>query len=413
MIDQIFAFESTRVRHRAAPLLEEREAYLTHLYNQATPIDQLRSIAATLTLIVRFMGLQSMRFIDPFEVEAAARCWCSDPCRARGRYPKSSKNFSGVATRWFRFAGVMNHTPTVRSESESIIDDFYGHITVDRGFSDQVVRGYMSRVSFFLSWIKNKRLAFADISVSDVNEYVLHLNERGLTPTTINGTVAALRSFFRYADSVGLNTSRIARSLRYLTVSRHSHKLRGPEWRDVRHLLDHGFGTSPWELRAAAVISLCAIYALRRCEIVRLKLSDIDWVTETITIRRGKSGRIQKFPLQFEVGQTILDYLRNGRGKCTCRNLFVSIRRPYKPLEPTVTYDMLSNRLRHLNIEAQNFGLHSLRHSCATKLLRDGSSLKDIADFLGHADMSSVSIYAKFDIKALKNIAEFSLAGLT
>jgi hypothetical protein len=54
MINRIFTFESTRVRQRAAPLLEEREAFLSHLYNLSTPIDQLRSIASTLILIVRF-----------------------------------------------------------------------------------------------------------------------------------------------------------------------------------------------------------------------------------------------------------------------------------------------------------------------------------------------------------------------
>jgi site-specific recombinase XerD len=57
-------------------------------------------------------------------------------------------------------------------------------------------------------------------------------------------------------------------------------------------------------------------------------------------------------------------------------------------------------------------GLHSLRHSCAMQLLHEGSSLKDIADFLGHSDMSSVNLYAKFDLKMLRAVAQFSLAGL-
>jgi alpha,alpha-trehalase len=49
--------------------------------------------------------------------------------------------------------------------------------------------------------------------------------------------------------------------------------------------------------------------------------------------------------------------------------------------------------MKKLGIESESIGLHSLRHACATQLLRRGSSLRDIADFLGHRDMKSVSIY--------------------
>jgi site-specific recombinase XerD len=54
-------------------------------------------------------------------------------------------------------------------------------------------------------------------------------------------------------------------------------------------------------------------------------------------------------------------------------------------------------------------GMHSLRHACATELLRQGSSLQAIADLLGHRSMRSVSIYAHCDSLALRKVADFSL----
>jgi site-specific recombinase XerD len=68
--------------------------------------------------------------------------------------------------------------------------------------------------------------------------------------------------------------------------------------------------------------------------------------------------------------------------------------------------------MRKLAIELDHVGAHSLRHACATRLLDKGTSLKDIADFLGHRDMHSVSIYAKHDIRTLRKVADFRLAGL-
>jgi integrase len=209
-----------------------------------------------------------------------------------------------------------------------------------------------------------------------------------------------------------LGKSKISSKIKYRKVRRYETVAKGPEWKDVRSLLDHGFGSSHAELRAAAVVSLCAIYALRRSEVTRLRLCDIDWVAETLTVRRSKSGVIQRFRLQFEVGATILNYLRNARPKSACKSLFLSIRPPYRPMDPSVIWKIVANKLRRLGIHSGTYGLHAFRHSCATKLLREGIPLKDVAEFLGHKSISSAFIYAKFDQEILERVADFSLSGL-
>lgn len=412
MIDRLFAFESTRARYKAAPLLRERESFLAYLYENGTSLERLRAIAATMIQIIRFMNISTLRLITPFEVEDAARCWCADEHRARGRRRKSPENFSTVARQWFRFADVMSPMAQVRTEHESVLEGFRRYLNHDSGFSDQTIRCYFERASQFLVWIRSKKPVFGDIGIDDVNAYLSHCLDLDCRPRTINGTCCALRCLFRFAASQDLGSSRIAARIKSMRVPRCQTRPRGPEWREVRRLLNHGFGSTASELRAAAVVSLCAIYALRRCEVMRLKLTDLDWIAETITIRRGKSGKIQQFPLQYEVGEKILRYLRNARGKCGCRNVFVTIKPPYRRMDPTVTWRMIAERMRTLGITSENYGLHSLRHSCATKLLRDQFSLKDVAEFLGHANMSSVSIYAKFDLRTLRQVATFSLASL-
>jgi len=180
----------------------------------------------------------------------------------------------------------------------------------------------------------------------------------------------------------------------------------------IRRLLDHDFGTKPADVRAEAIMSLCSIYALRSYEVVRLKLSDFDWANEIITIQRAKSGRVQQFPIQLEVGEKLIRYLKQVRPRCKCRNLFVSLKPPYRPVGTTILWVIIASRMKALGIQSKNFGAHSLRHACATQLLRDGTSLPDIAEFLGHSDLKSVSIYAKYDVEALRKVADFSLAGI-
>ena len=118
-------------------------------------------------------------------------------------------------------------------------------------------------------------------------------------------------------------------------------------------------------IQAQAIILLCSVYALRNGEVTRLRLEDIDWRKETLTIRRCKGSRIQQFPLQFEVGEAILRYLQ-VRPRCTCRNVFVTQRLPHYPILRTTLGQIVTERMQQLRIVVDRFGPHGLRHACAT-----------------------------------------------
>ena len=84
-------------------------------------------------------------------------------------------------------------------------------------------------------------------------------------------------------------------------------------------------GNSAAALRARAVLFLLAVYGLRSGEISRLLLSDFDWRLETFTVNHSKRGGAQKYPLQREVGDAILEYIRKARPRSSCRNLFLTL----------------------------------------------------------------------------------------
>ena len=73
---------------------------------------------------------------------------------------------------------------------------------------------------------------------------------------------------------------------------------------------------------------------------------------------------------------------------------------------------IVASRLRPLGVSLLHYGPHALRHACATHLLDRGHSLKEIGDYLGHVRPDSTRVYAKVNVAALRNVAEFSLEGL-
>jgi integrase/recombinase XerD len=414
MIEEIYKFESSRVRQRQAPLFEEREQYLSHILEQGTSKTHARLVGSMLLHIIRVMQLDSMRRVDVEEVREAANRWLTDPwpVKLRNGSQKSTSTFTYLALKWLTFHDQLNIAVEPKGPYDLILDQFVHFLTFTRGLASQTIDGYTSRVSLFLRWVSVRHENFSEVGINDVDDFFEARRNLGASPRTIVSFCNALRLFFRYSETRGWNTFKVAPAISKPRICRYNGAPKGPAWKDVRRLLDHSFGTSAVELRAAAILSLCSIYALRRSEVASLKLIDFDWFSETFTVKRAKSGRIQQFPLQFEVGETILQYLQRGRPRCSCRNLFISLKPPYRPLLPTTVWCVIANRIKSLGIASDRFGPHALRHACATELLRKGSSLRDIADFLGHRDMASVSIYAKYDIRTLKQVAAFGLAGV-
>jgi integrase/recombinase XerD len=413
MLDTLYKRNCILARQLAAPLLKEREQYLAHKFDQGVSEDRLQSIASTLFHIVRIMKLTSMAAIEMTDVQRANDVWMFDTDhRMKQPGQVSGPSFKNTALDWFRFHDVITESPKPVSPVELIRNEFISFLRDSRGMAPETVRGYGLKVALFLKWVWIRHEGVSLISLDDVEDFLRAKRGEGCKPRTLVAFCGPLRIFFQYAEIRGWSKAQISTGIQNPRIPRPDTAPKGPRWKDVRRLLDCSPRIKTADLRAAAILSLCSIYAMRSTEVVNFMLNDFDWINETFTVRRAKRGRVQQFPIQFEVGEKVLRYLQYGRPRCHCRNLFVSLKPPYRPMRPTTLWGIVSDRLKHLEINSEHYGGHSLRHACATELLRKGSSLREIADFLGHRTLKSVSIYAKYDVRSLRQVANFSLAGV-
>jgi integrase/recombinase XerD len=153
---------------------------------------------------------------------------------------------------------------------------------------------------------------------------------------------------------------------------------------------------------------LLAVYGLRAGEVKLLRLDDFDWEKELLSVSCSKTRRQRIFPLSRPVGDAVLLYVRQVRPRTRHREVFLKF--DGHPLNDI--YAIVSPRLRQLGVPIPHFGPHALRHACATHLLAEGCSLKQIGDQLGHQDTDSTRIYAKVDIVGLRKVADIDLGGL-
>jgi integrase/recombinase XerD len=140
-------------------------------------------------------------------------------------------------------------------------------------------------------------------------------------------------------------------------------------------------------------------------EIAALTLDDIDWKHDRIDIRGRKAGHSTAYPLDPAVGESILDYLKEGRPKTSGRALFIGAYAPYVPLSYVAASYVAKRYLCKAGIKVSRPGSHTLRHTCVQRLVDSGFSLKTIGDFVGHRTPDATRIYAKVNIAALRLVA--------
>ena len=151
---------------------------------------------------------------------------------------------------------------------------------------------------------------------------------------------------------------------------------------------------------------LIARLGLRPPEVTAIELNDIDWRAGEILIR-GKRQLHDRMPMSAEIGEAIVDYIKNER-RGPDRALFVSVKPPFKRFKDAqILRWILRDAYDATGISPPQayIGTHILRHSLATDMLRKGASLTEIGDVLRHRSAMNTTIYAQHDVDALRSIS--------
>jgi len=276
----------------------------------------------------------------------------------------------------------------------------------------RTVPRHSSRAGVFLRWLPERRDNFSLVSLNDVDDFLASKASDGWCSTTLAAQGQALRAFFSHAGIRGWCAPGISRGIRSPSIPKYDGLRKGPTWKEVRRLLQSTSGAKPATLRARAVLSLCSIYALRSSEggaasPERFRLARRNICCTTIEARWAS---------------TLSNPVRSGRNNPTIseeREAALLVPSCLCYIAPAVSAPAIGfpvanrkPRIKQLGISSRHKGPHALRHACATHLLGRGTSLKEIADSLGHRDSRSIGIYAKYDTRSQRKVAAFRLAGL-
>ena len=413
ILNRLFTRKHHKLRYLTYPLLKERTEYLQMWEDKGAATQTLRGIAAYQLHLIDYLHIEDGRMVSTEDIRQSADSWMTVQKPgikdASGEYGR--RRFTSYTTGWLSYMGQLICEDDMFPFKEHVMEylDWLEH---DKGYSSSTTEGRYSQLKTMMLNLKVDGLK--DITPSVLDGYIRKRHdEDGCKRRTIAETVTVLRGFFRYAEGKGLCNPGLAYSLKAPRVYAYEDLPSFVPWETVQHILQSKKDAVGTGVRDYAILLLLSIYGLRCSEVTNLKLKDIDWRNETVYLRRAKNCSPQVLPLLPIVGDVIIRYIKEARfNKSRNEYLFLCKRAPHEQLSTSAIYNLVRDELKDKGLELRHYGPHSLRHTCATRLINTGCSLKEIADLLGHMQLDTTRIYAKVDIKNLRKVADMNWEGL-
>lgn len=277
------------------------------------------------------------------------------------------------------------------------------------GYSKSIVNGTPIYIREFLHYLENNGVnAINNLQSKHIKEYHKYISIRanqrrggGLNTKTINQQIKAIEKLLEYLQQKGVQGLPSCNIRLEKVQKKEIIALSVEEIKELFALTKKEVNTEKEEILQARDKTILVIYyscGLRRNEGINVSVDDINFDTRILHVRKGKNYKERFVPISKLNAEYLKEWIYDYRSKIVKdkkeHRLFIGLR------GEITTSGTLYSRLQLLKLQSENteltekvIGLHTLRHSIATHLLKAGMHIEKIAKFLGHSSLESTQIY--------------------
>ncbi len=281
------------------------------------------------------------------------------------------------------------------------VPKFVDYLASYRSYSPSTVRAYTRDLQIFEEFLSggNGHLPIpGEITRHQVIQFAVSLS--GMAPLSVRRKLACLSSFFGFLQDMGYVQGNPARRLPLPKVELLVPVTLSQE--EAQQLV--AAADRPW---TRCLVILLLTTGMRRSEAVAITLEDIDLENGQLLVH-GKGSKERTVPLTQEAIGAIRHYLTH-RKKTDCQRLFVS--QTGEAIQGRVVNQMLDRVLQKAELVGRGITPHTLRHTFATHLIRNGTDIRTVQELLGHSDIQTTARYLHSDTRT-KQLAVDKLDGL-
>ncbi|MDO5565874.1 MAG: tyrosine-type recombinase/integrase [Planctomycetia bacterium] len=295
--------------------------------------------------------------------------------------------------------------PRKKSSIEIEVDDYSTYLRDTCGLRESTIMIYSCVVNKFLeNYFLGTQFDFDLLTPANINQYILKIS----LMSNISNVGGALHRYFQFRQVKGSKTTHLTAALPSIPARKKTTKRTLVSSEKFECLLQSIDMSKPIGLRTYASALCMGELGIRVGDVVRMTIDDINWKDGWLIIKNSKVDVPFNLPLPKRTGMAIADYLTKGRPVSKYRNIFLS-HQPHDLGKPT-SKSALCCQIRLAWIKSgvhdQCSGTHIFRRSVATKLNREGTPIKIIADILGHSNIQSTMTYIQPDLSDLQSLVQ-------
>jgi integrase/recombinase XerD len=354
------------------------------------------------TAIEGYFHKRHLHSLSGLTPEKLRKCW-----RYYRHRPGGISGTVGCLQRFLQSRQILPApTPPPTTASSAILDAYRQYLCEVRGLAPITIEHHCLTSCELLQHCldQNGALRLADLTRGHIESFIRSVSSR-FGRGSLQHVVGRVRGFLRYLAMRGESPMGLDSQIDTPRVYRLEQLPRALPWNTVWAFLQSIDRTYASGMRDYAMFLLIATYGLRGCDIAGLKLSDIGWRAGEMHINQSKTRCPLRLPLTDQVGEALLVYLREGRPRSSYREIFLTAQAPILPIKRQTVGYAFRNRAKRSALDMPFSGVHCLRHSYAVRLLRQGVSLKNIGDLLGHRSTESTCVYLRLNVDDLREVA--------
>ncbi len=281
------------------------------------------------------------------------------------------------------------------STVETFIKRFLRYIEFERGYTSNTLAAYQNDLSQLVTWLHEAGCQeWGALTPELLEQFVTWLQGQGYSSATVARKVAAARSLLHFLFTEGVIRQELAEWLHQMKVGRRlPHTLTRGE---VEQLLAQAAAEeTPLGLRDRALLELLYATGLRASEAVQLTLREVDLENGTVRCL-GKGNKERIIPLHAQAQAILRRYVQEGRPFLLQdpNQLTLFLNQRGEPLSRQGLWFIIQHYADAAGLDAQ-VTPHTLRHTFATHLLDGGADLREVQQFLGHANITTTQIYTE------------------
>lgn len=270
------------------------------------------------------------------------------------------------------------------------------HDMIQRGLAWQTLDFYGRLARSYLVFLEDQDIVdLADADGATVLSFVESLMGRWAA-TTLYGIVTNFRPFLKFTGRSDLVAA--------INMVRARRQIKTPPVVDQadQQLVVQACATGVVSARDASITLLALVTGLRACDLIGLRLADIDWRDQLLHVVQQKTGNPITLPVPALVITKLAHYLLHQRPATDDDHVFVRSIAPHTKLSDHASiYTVLDKTFRAAGVTGVKVGTQLLRHNAAANMLQVGVALPTISAVLGHASQESTNVYLSVDDQRL------------